>query len=448
MPAYRPITANRIPRFDSAANGYQYIDSKLEETLIGAFVATIAGTLSANRIYTLQDAPGTIALLEAAQTWTANQRINGLLGINAAPALNAITAGLSVTNLLLNGDFADTSAWTASGATWAVSGNKATVTETSVGQLSGQLRQSITTVVGTRYRLTVTFYGTLSSNLTAENIRAATTAGGSDLGITSKGTFGGTDITFVLDFVATGTTSHITLLAASTAAVVGVSVWGSASVVEVSSAGVAFPGRALFGGATVDNQMLADFGVPTTTVLTSNKDKAVRVSGQGAAYFLGKDTLNGIEFVFGVSSAGTGFVGTLTNHDVRFVAGNSTKAQLIQATGNWLFGPSTTTDGMTAGGSVAIAQDFAHRGTLFGAFSATPVAQRGAYTQTYSTATRTVPDATASTVTDSNGTYGFAAAADRTALVTQINNLQADVLELKKLINSLIDDSQALGYAT
>lgn len=39
----------------------------------------------------------------------------------------------------------------------------------------------------------------------------------------------------------------------------------------------------------------------------------------------------------------------------------------------------TTTDGMTAGGSIAIAQDFAHRGTKFGAFNATPTTQSTGY---------------------------------------------------------------------
>jgi hypothetical protein len=41
--------------------------------------------------------------------------------------------------------------------------------------------------------------------------------------------------------------------------------------------------------------------------------------------------------------------------------------------GNLLLG--TTTDGMTAGGSLAVAKDFAHRGTLIGFYNTAPVAR-------------------------------------------------------------------------
>lgn len=44
--------------------------------------------------------------------------------------------------------------------------------------------------------------------------------------------------------------------------------------------------------------------------------------------------------------------------------------------GNLLLG--TLTDGMTAGGSLAIAQDFAHRGAKFGAFNTAPIAKPAA----------------------------------------------------------------------
>ena len=53
--------------------------------------------------------------------------------------------------------------------------------------------------------------------------------------------------------------------------------------------------------------------------------------------------------------------------------------------------------------------------------------------------------AAAATVTDTDGTYGFLAAADRTAVCTAINNLVADVANVKQVVNQLIDDLQANG---
>ncbi len=97
-------------------------------------------------------------------------------------------------------------------------------------------------------------------------------------------------------------------------------------------------------------------------------------------------------------------------------------------------------------------------GGKLGFFGADPVVQPAAYTQTYSTATRTVTAATAVAVTlaDGAGTNdGTAAAitdvATAKAAIQELNAtitaLVADQLVLRKLINSLIDDLQALGLA-
>lgn len=69
-----------------------------------------------------------------------------------------------------------------------------------------------------------------------------------------------------------------------------------------------------------------------------------------------------------------------------------------------------------------------------GFFNATPVVQRTTYTQTYSTAARTVPAEVAAITGGESPTE-----AEHNALV-------ADVLALKKLVNALIDDLQALGF--
>jgi hypothetical protein len=104
--------------------------------------------------------------------------------------------------------------------------------------------------------------------------------------------------------------------------------------------------------------------------------------------------------------------------------------------------------GSTAGGSPIEHMQFAPTTVAkIGFFGAAAVVQPTAYTQTYSTAAKTVPNATQASVTDTNGLAGFLAAADRTALVTAVNAAGADILALKKVVNALIDDLQSLGLA-
>ncbi len=74
---------------------------------------------------------------------------------------------------------------------------------------------------------------------------------------------------------------------------------------------------------------------------------------------------------------------------------------------------------------------------------------RPAYTQTYSTADRTHANATsadlATTAATQTTPFGFASGAQADAIATQFNALRVDVLDLKQLVNSLIDDLQAIG---
>lgn len=97
-------------------------------------------------------------------------------------------------------------------------------------------------------------------------------------------------------------------------------------------------------------------------------------------------------------------------------------------------------------------------GQKLGFLGATPVAQASAYTQTYATADRTHANATAAalTVADGAGTNDgtIGAITDNATtiaavqeLADQINKLVADQLDLKQLVNSVIDDLQALGLA-
>ena len=110
-------------------------------------------------------------------------------------------------------------------------------------------------------------------------------------------------------------------------------------------------------------------------------------------------------------------------------------------------------------------------GDALGFFGVTPVAKASAYTQTYTTADKTHIADGSSDVVAANATAiaegsadgvaagGFATAAARQAamnkvdvIVTLANELKADynllraqVLDLKQLVNSVIDDLQAYG---
>jgi hypothetical protein len=78
---------------------------------------------------------------------------------------------------------------------------------------------------------------------------------------------------------------------------------------------------------------------------------------------------------------------------------------------------------------------------------ATPAA---AYTKTYSTASRVIPNATATVLATTAATniapYGYTTAAQANDIAVQVNALAADVLILKQLIVALVNDtSRTLG---
>lgn len=71
-----------------------------------------------------------------------------------------------------------------------------------------------------------------------------------------------------------------------------------------------------------------------------------------------------------------------------------------------------------------------------------------AFTQTFSTAVHTVPAATqVAAPAGGTGTAagGWDTAGNRDAAITSINAAKTDIEELKKVVNGIIDDLQALG---
>ncbi len=84
-----------------------------------------------------------------------------------------------------------------------------------------------------------------------------------------------------------------------------------------------------------------------------------------------------------------------------------------------------------------------------GLYGVAPVARPAAYTQTYATATRTHSNAAQTAVATTGATnvtpYGYTTAAQADDIVTQLNAARTDILNLKQVLNQVIDDLQALG---
>lgn len=86
-----------------------------------------------------------------------------------------------------------------------------------------------------------------------------------------------------------------------------------------------------------------------------------------------------------------------------------------------------------------------------GFFNVTPVVRPGAFTQTYATTTAThanvtaTAPATTAAVTTASGRYGYASLTQANAITVGLAAEIADLLVVKKVLNKVIDDLQALG---
>jgi hypothetical protein len=110
-------------------------------------------------------------------------------------------------------------------------------------------------------------------------------------------------------------------------------------------------------------------------------------------------------------------------------------------------------------GTVTIAGDIDHDGSNVGFFGVTPAARPSALTQTYSTASATHSNPTATALThtavagttdgtlvDCTGTYSEAAVEENfKELAVAINNLITDVANVKQFLNQVVDQLQTLG---
>lgn len=233
-----------------------------------------------------------------------------------------------------------------------------------------------------------------------------------------------------------------------------------------STASVAIAMEAQAANSTVDKRVY----------LTGDTAQSAGAVSFGAATFSGTVTI-GDSTINAPSGGGTQWIftpGAGSNGNVLFALGAGT-----------LLGPSTTLQGQLGGSSnrwlgifssagnftgditLAAGSDFildaAGAGTKIGTattqklgfYNATPIVQPSAYTQTFATADKTHAARTATAVTNAfgtaNGTFedtsgtSAAIANNFAECSTSINALIADLADTAQLVNSLVDDLQALG---
>jgi hypothetical protein len=174
----------------------------------------------------------------------------------------------------------------------------------------------------------------------------------------------------------------------------------------------------LSGGGTV----IAGGDVTNGTVGTSQAGGAVLIRGGNYNGLSGTRT-GGDVLIFGGGSAGGGTDGSV------LIKGSTSGDAVIEVDGSGL-----------------------------GFFTAAPIAQPAAYTQTYSTATRTHANPTATALTDSTGGTAdntvaavSGSGADATInnnfadLIAKINALITDLANAKQVLNQVVDDGQSYG---
>ncbi len=202
---------------------------------------------------------------------------------------------------------------------------------------------------------------------------------------------------------------------------------------------------------------------PTASgVLQFNINGTTLVRGIAAGWFFGGTTVATakIHIAAGATGAGTSpFKFTLSGADV--LATPEAGVLETNATSGLFY---TISDGTrktiayTDSTMTGIWGGTSHTGASLGFYGVTPVARPSAYTQTYATTTRTNANPTGVVLTDSTTGTPSTTLVDVGAVPTQaninnnfssvlvqINNLVADMANIKQLVNSIIDDDQSQG---
>jgi hypothetical protein len=224
------------------------------------------------------------------------------------------------------------------------------------------------------------------------------------------------------------------------------SVSGAISAAAWGTAGVGFKTIAATytdtsSSGTVTGASAHTFAIPT-------------FAASSATTFTNASTLS----ILGAPVAGTNVTNTnsyalrvhagLTNLGGGLVVSGNTQIN-VSNNASTSIGTGTTTSAVNLGGA-SNALNLSAAGGTVGLFGVTAAARTAAYTQTYSTASRTVPALTSAAVTTtaaSNVTpWGYSTQAQADAIVAAINALRTDVDAVKQVVNSVIDDQQTYGW--
>lgn len=129
------------------------------------------------------------------------------------------------------------------------------------------------------------------------------------------------------------------------------------------------------GGLTVGT---ADIRTATGATIVAGRTSNTGAGSQPGAYAVYAPNASGTAMIWGqmrvsISNATAGSEASSLIFSTR-VAGSFVDAMTLNGSGNLLVG--TSTDGMTASGSLAVAQDFAHRGSKLGFYNTAPATKQ------------------------------------------------------------------------
>ena len=247
--------------------------------------------------------------------------------------------------------------------------------------------------------------------------------------------------------VGTGAAARVVTIGNTTAATaVNINAGTGASTFAVTGAGTLALGGAAATGAVKLAESTGIQSISIGTVPAAETTAKTIIIGNANATSTSTTTIH----------AGTGGLNLATTADARTInLGTGNAIQTIKIGDN-----ATPVNVITIGGTAS----------TLGFYGVTPVVRPSAYTQTYATADKTHADSTATTITAAvpaaapAGGVGTAAGgwdtgANRDLAIATINDLRThaiemdqdyeallvDVIDLKQLVNSLIDDQQALG---
>ena len=157
------------------------------------------------------------------------------------------------------------------------------------------------------------------------------------------------------NFTATSTSATSTLAG-------GLSVAGSAGLNVLQNGKVGIGTVApigslhLVGTAATSNWLglFAENGITPedSAVINPVQNRALSVQGNGAAYFMGRDVTNNIEFIMGSSNQGAAFAGSMTAHDFQLRTENIIRMTIKTSSGNVGIGTSSPYQKLSVDGNV------------------------------------------------------------------------------------------------